>query len=182
MTTYLAFLRAINVGGNRTFLKDDIRRVVADAGFGDVETHINTGNVKLESRLDSRHEVRELLEGAFRDDRGFDVPTIVFPADEFAAVADDAHELGTQELTRHYVYLLADELTPEQVSAVEATSNESGRMVVRGRAAHALLGAGYTAGAVDPLGAAKHLGVATNRKPAVIDTMARKWCGWEPTL
>ncbi|MNL73466.1 hypothetical protein D3C87_1989280 [compost metagenome] len=55
-------------------------------------------------------------------------------------------------------------------------ATNAGEMVVRGRAAHALLGPAYQAGDVDPLGAAKLLGVATNRNVNVIRTLARKWC------
>ncbi|HEY9564422.1 MAG TPA: DUF1697 domain-containing protein, partial [Nocardioides sp.] len=47
MPSYVAFLRAINLGAKRKFPKDDPRSAVESAGFTDVETHINTGNVRL---------------------------------------------------------------------------------------------------------------------------------------
>ncbi|ALJ22256.1 DUF1697 domain-containing protein [Microbacterium sp. No. 7] len=177
MTTYLAFLRAVNVGGRRMFPKDDIRRVAEACGFGDVATHINSGNVRLVSDR-TREEVERALEEAFEADRGFAVPTIVFDAAEFAAIAADADELSAARpgLARHYVYLLQRALDAETASAVEATSSDIGEMIVRGRAAHALLQPGYKDGAVDPLRAEKLLGVGTNRNANVVRTLAAKWC------
>ncbi|MCO7203863.1 DUF1697 domain-containing protein [Microbacterium sp. CnD16-F] len=179
MATYLAFLRAINLGAKRVFPKDDIRRVVESVGFEDVATHINTGNVRFESRMRSRQRIERTLEEAFAADRGFEVPTIVFSTAEFREVARQTRELDDANpgLARHYVYLLKDELTEAQIAAIEGRADGRGRMVVRGRAAHALLQPGYQDGAVDPLGAASLLGVATNRNANVIGSLAEKWCG-----
>ncbi|NHB83952.1 DUF1697 domain-containing protein [Tessaracoccus sp. HDW20] len=178
MPTYVAFLRAINLGANRKFPKDDIRRTVEAAGFSDVQTHINTGNVRLTSSMRSRPKIEATLEAAFAADRGFEVPTIVFTSAELSAIADDALGLAEQHpgLARHYIYLLKDEPSPELKSRVEATSSERGNMVVRGRAVHALLWPGYQDGVVDPLGAARLLEPATNRNAAVIQAIVDKWC------
>ncbi|GAA5212043.1 DUF1697 domain-containing protein [Microbacterium kyungheense] len=178
MPTYVAFLRAINLGANRKFAKDDIRRVVEAAGFDDVETHINTGNVRFTTPMRSRAKIEALLEGAFAEDRGFEVPTMVFTAAEVAAIAAEAATLGDEhpELARHYIYLMKDELPAATVAKIEGLASEAGGMVVRGRTAHALLGPAYQAGQVDPLGAAKLLGVATNRNRTVIDAIVAKWC------
>jgi uncharacterized protein (DUF1697 family) len=177
MPTYVAFLRAINLGAKRVFPKADIRRVVEEAGFTDVETHINTGNVRFSTRMRSRPKIEARLEHAFAADRGFDVPTIVFTAAEFAEIARDAVRLSAKNpgLSRHYVYLLKEEPSPETIARIAELASESGEMVVRGRAAHALLRPGYEAGTVDPLGAAKLLGVATNRNLNVITSLAGKW-------
>lgn len=178
MTIYLAFLRAINLGPNRKFPKDDIARVVTDAGFADVATHINTGNVRFDSTLRSRAKIEATLEKAFLADRGFEVPTIVYSAADFAALAAEASALSAERpnLARHYVYLLKDELPASIIEEVEATSGDVGEMVVRGRAAHALLREGYQDGVVDPLRAAKLLGVGTSRNVNVIRALAAKWC------
>jgi len=178
MTTYVAFLRAINLGATRKFPKDDIRRSVESAGFDGVETHINTGNVRFDSRMRSRTRIEETLEHAFAADRGFEVPTIVFTASELAEIARDGAALSADRpgLARHYVYLLKEEPSAGAISAIEATTTDAGEMLVRGRAAHALLRPGYQDGAVDPLGAAKLLGVATNRNLNVITAITAKWC------
>lgn len=180
MTTYLAFLRAINLGAKRVFPRDDIRRVTAAAGFADPETHINTGNVRFDSRMRmrSRSRIESTLESAYAADRGFEVPTIAYSAAEFALLAAETAALDAEhpDLARHYVYLLKDELNPAATAAVEELAGEHGRLVVRGRAAHALLLPGYQDGRVDPLNAARLLGVATNRSHTVVAALAAKWC------
>ena len=178
MPTYVAFLRAINLGAVRKFAKEDIRRVVEGLGFTEVETHINTGNVRFTTPMRSRVKIEKALEDAFAADRGFDVPTMVFTTAELAAIARDAVVLtaGRHGLERHYVYLLKEALPADTVAEIEGLKTDAGEMVVRGRVAHALLGPGYQAGTVDPLRAAKLLGVATNRNVNVITTLAEKWC------
>lgn len=177
MPTYVAFLRAINLGPNRKFAKADIVAATEAAGGTDVATYINTGNVRLDSRLRSRQRVEAALEKAYLERAGFAVPTIVFTTAELAAIAADAEELTRPDLERHYLYLLKDEPDPERVAALLAKDGVGDRVVVRGRAAHLLFGAGYQPGSVDPWGVEKALGVAaTNRNLNVVRTLAEKWC------
>lgn len=177
MPTYVAFLRAINLGANRKFAKADIAAATEAAGGTDVATYINTGNVRLTTRMRSATRVRAALEAAYLERAGFEVPTIVFTTDELAAIGADAEELNRPDLERHYVYLMRDEPEPERLEAFAARAVEGGEIVVRGRAAHVLLGPGYQAGNVDPGKVEKSLGVAaTNRNFNVVTTLARQWC------
>lgn len=177
MPTYVAFLRAINLGPSRKFAKADIVAATEAAGGTDVATYINTGNVLLTSGLRSRAKVEAALEAAYLERAGFGVPTMVFTPDELARVAADAEELARPELERHYLYLLKEEPAAERVEALMAKDGAADQVVVRGRAAHLLIGAGYQAGKVDPWGVEKTLGVvATNRNYNVVTTLARRWC------
>ncbi|MCR2808331.1 MULTISPECIES: DUF1697 domain-containing protein [unclassified Microbacterium] len=178
MPTYLAFLRAINLGATRQFPKDRIRRAVESIGFDDVETHINTGNVRFSSRMRSIPRIETALEAAFRRDRGFEVPTIVFGLDEFRAVAADAHSLPVDHAgaTRHYVELLRTALTPAVAAQLEAATTQDVHVVVRGRAVHTFLSATAPLGGAATTKFAKQLGVSTNRNATVIRAIAQRWC------
>ncbi|MET1060314.1 MAG: DUF1697 domain-containing protein [Nocardioides sp.] len=178
MPSYVAFLRAINLGATRKFPKDAIRTAVEAAGGTDVETYINTGNVRFTSTLRSRARVEAALEKAFRADRGFDVPTIVLTLPELAEVAADAEELAAARPGdgRHYVSLLKETPTQATVRQAEDLSSEAERVVVRGRAAHLMLGENYHEATLDNAAVEKTLGVATNRRDTVIIAMAKKWC------
>lgn len=178
MPTYVAFLRAINLGPTRKFPKADIVAATEAAGGVDVLTHINTGNVRLTCPLRSRAKVEAALETAYEAHTGFAVPTIVFTRAELAAIAADARELSAArpDLERHYVYLLKDEPDADLVASTEAAGDGANEVVVRGRAAHVLLGPGYVEGRVDPYKVEKSLGVATNRNFNVVTTLADKWC------
>ncbi len=95
MPTYAAFLRAINLGAVRKFPKDAIKAAVESAGMTDVETYINTGNVRFTTSMRSRAKIETALEKAFRADRDFEVPTFVFtPAELVADRGDGRRAVG----------------------------------------------------------------------------------------
>lgn len=176
MTTFVAFLRAINLGPNRKFAKADIVAATEAAGFTDVATHINTGNVRLNTPLRSRAKVEAALEASYAAAAGFSVPTIAFTVAELAAIAADAVKLNRPDLERHYLYLLKAEPSPDRVADLLSRPGAAEQVVVRGRAAHLLIGPGYKTGTVDPWGVEKALGVvATNRNFNVVTTLARMW-------
>ena len=49
MTKYVAFLRAVNVGGTGRLAMADLRRMCAEIGFRNIQTYIASGNVAFES-------------------------------------------------------------------------------------------------------------------------------------
>ena len=175
MPTYVAFLRAINLGPTRKFPKDAIKAAAEKAGFTDVETYINTGNLRVTSRMRSRAKVEEALEKAFLEDRGFEVPTIAFTPAEITAIAEEATEFAEEHDGVHYVSLLKDEPTPELIEQIEATGKGEESARVGGRAVHLLLGANYHEAKLSNAAVEKVLGVATNRNLKVIRTVADKW-------
>jgi len=175
MPSYVAFLRAINLGPTRRFPKGDIVAAVEGAGFTAVATHINTGNVRFTTPMRSRPRIEATLEEAFEADRGFAVPTMVFTPAEICAIADDADEL--EGPGRHYVSLLKREPTAEAVRVIESAGSGDERAVVRGRAVHLLIGVDYHRATLENAAVEKALGVATNRNITVIRALAEKWCG-----
>ncbi len=77
MTTYVALLRGINVGGNNKVEMKKLRTVFEALGFSDVATYINSGNVIFSSpRKDAENFVLE-IEKALKKSFGFAVRTIV---------------------------------------------------------------------------------------------------------
>ena len=174
MPTYIAFLRAINVG-KRQFLKGAIVKACEDAGFTDVETYINTGNVRVTTPLRSRAKVESALEEAFEDAAGFDIPTVVLTPKELRQVAAYAEKVGRRHDGLHYVSLLKDTPTAAAVKKLDGAGKEGERAVVDGRGVHLLLGQDYHSAKLTNAIIEKHLGVATNRNLNVIRTLAEKW-------
>jgi len=172
--TYIAFLRAINVG-QRKFAKGAIVQACEEAGCTDVATYINTGNVRLTTSLRSRAKVEGALEKAFAAAAGFEVPTIVFTPKELSAVAAHADELAAGHGGLLYVSLLKDAPTAAATKKLDGAGKEGERAEVRGRAAFLLLGDDYHSAKLSNAVVEKHLGVATNRNVKVIRTLAEKW-------
>ena len=50
MTTYIAFLRGINVGAHNRMKMDELRALFESLDYDDVETYIQSGNVVFETR------------------------------------------------------------------------------------------------------------------------------------
>ncbi|MBB6626813.1 DUF1697 domain-containing protein [Nocardioides sp. KIGAM211] len=175
MATYIGFLRAINLGAKRKFPKDAIVTAVEAAGFTEVATYINTGNVRFDTKLRSRSKIEAALEKAFRAEAGFEVPTIVFTPKELAAIAEEAASFDHPG--KHYVSLLKEAPSAAAVAKVEELGTRDGESArVGGRAVHLLLGDNYHEARLTNALVEKHLGVATNRNVTVIRTLAEKWC------
>ena len=52
MAVFIAFLRAVNVGGTSKLAMSELRELCGDCGFEKVTTYIQSGNVVFSSRLD----------------------------------------------------------------------------------------------------------------------------------
>jgi len=110
MATYIAFLRAINVGGR--FIKmADLRTGLSHKGFGDVESHIQSGNLRFTSSLRSAATVELALETALEELCGFTVRAIVRTPEQLAEVASHGAdcEVPLQGEVRRYVTFLKEE-------------------------------------------------------------------------
>lgn len=174
MATYIAFLRAINLGPTRKFAKADIIAAVERAGGTDVETYINTGNVRFDSTMRSRVRIEEVLEKTFLESQGFEVPTIVYTPAELRAIAEEAAGFG--HTGKHYISLLKEAPTAAAIGKIHEVSTAEEVAKVGGRAVHLLLGANYHEARLTNVVVEKHLGVATNRNLTVIRALAEKWC------
>ena len=179
MPTYVAFLRAINLGAKRKFPKDDIRRCTESIGATGVATYINTGNVLLTTPMRSRARIEAALERAYEADRGFAVPTMVFTPAEVVAIAQDADRLRAEvgEPESHYITLYKAAPPADAVAEVEGLSFEGETVRVADRAAHVLLQRGFHEGRVLNTRAFKALGEGTARNVTVVRALAQKWCG-----
>ena len=85
MTTYVAFLRAVNVGGTGKLPMADLRKMCTELGFDGVQTYIASGNVVFSSR-DDKQAVKADLEEKLRAYMGKDVGVIVRTAAETRTV------------------------------------------------------------------------------------------------
>ncbi len=86
---YIAFLRAINVGG-RIVKMEELRAHFAAAGFSDVETFIASGNVLFSSPARSTEAAEQRVEAHLKKVLGYEVATFIRTPGEVAATA--AHE------------------------------------------------------------------------------------------
>ncbi|WP_186526060.1 DUF1697 domain-containing protein [Leekyejoonella antrihumi] len=118
----MAFLRAVNVRP-RWVKMSRLREVLVEDGFQDVETYIQSGNVKVSSSMRSVVRVRTRLEEVIEAEFGFPVPCIVRTPARLREIAEYAETLTSPldpseitETERRYVTMTAESLTPEQLA------------------------------------------------------------------
>jgi uncharacterized protein (DUF1697 family) len=85
MPSYIALLRAVNVGGTGKLPMAELKAMCVAEGFVDVQTYIASGNVVLGSKL-SAAKVKAALEQRLQEYAGKPVGVIVRTAEEMAAV------------------------------------------------------------------------------------------------
>lgn len=83
MNTYVALLRAVNVGGTGKLPMADLREMCERIGFINVRTYIASGNVVFAS-ASSASEVQTDLEGALAEYGGKPVGVVVLTPEEMA--------------------------------------------------------------------------------------------------
>jgi uncharacterized protein (DUF1697 family) len=104
VTTYLALLRGINVGGRNKVPMGELRALLAELGFRNVATYIQSGNAVLRSDLEARTIARR-IEGAlpkrFKLDTSLVRVLALSRADLEAAVANRPKGFGDEPGTYH---------------------------------------------------------------------------------
>jgi len=85
MPSYVALLRAVNVGGTGKLPMSDLKAMCVAEGFAKVQTYIASGNVVFESRH-SAAKVKAALERRLQAYAGKPVGVAIRTAEEMAAV------------------------------------------------------------------------------------------------
>jgi uncharacterized protein (DUF1697 family) len=85
MTTYAAFLRAVNVGGTGKLPMSELHAMCESLGFSNVRTYIASGNVVFESKLPEA-SAKAKLERCLETYTGKPVGVLVRTAAQLAAV------------------------------------------------------------------------------------------------
>jgi uncharacterized protein (DUF1697 family) len=75
MSKYAVFLRAVNVGGHNKVPMPKLREALTDAGYTDVETYVQSGNVVIDAGRTSAAKVESQVREVLRKE--FDVDTDV---------------------------------------------------------------------------------------------------------
>lgn len=86
MPRYVAFLRAVNVGG-RVVKMDELRGHFTAAGFTNVETFIASGNVIFDTPAKAGPALEGKIETALKKALGYDVPAFVRTLEQTATAA-----------------------------------------------------------------------------------------------
>jgi uncharacterized protein (DUF1697 family) len=178
MPKYVAFLRAINVGGH-TVKMDYLRSLFEGAGFTKVETFIASGNVIFDTRSTNTKVLEQKSERHLQKMLGYEVRTFVRAVSELVAVANykpfSETELNADGNTL-YVGFTADEPSSEAKKKLLLLSGAVDEFAVHGREVYWLCRTNFRESTVSGALLEKTLGVRmTLRNVNTVRRLAAKY-------
>lgn len=74
-------MRGINVGGNNIIKMADLRGILTDAGYANVRTYIQSGNIAFESRKTNASKICQHVQDCIEKSHGFAPKALVMDAE-----------------------------------------------------------------------------------------------------
>lgn len=133
---WIALLRAANTGGPTTLRNADLKRVFDSAGFSDVRTYGQSGNVVLTASISSRDELTRVVEERLRAHLGRPIDVFVLsPAELRHIEADNPFGPAERGCNRaSHVMVLASQPDETHRDALMASQGNDYCFAVRDRA------------------------------------------------
>jgi uncharacterized protein (DUF1697 family) len=178
MPKYVAFLRAINVGGH-TVKMDYLRTLFEGLGFSKVETFIASGNVIFDSTSKSTKALEQKIESCLLKALGYEVTTFIRSTAELADIAQhkpfpdsDLNAAG------HALYIgfMANEPSAKAEKALLSLVTKTDHFSLKGREVYWLLRTKFSDSRISGALLAKTLGMpATLRNATTVKKLAAKY-------
>lgn len=164
MARHIVLLRGINLGPRNRIAMPELRAALEDAGFVDVGTYVQSGNVVL-SGTATPDTVARACERLIADRFGLDIAVVVRTRAQLArVVARNPFADVATDPKRYQVSFLDGTLTPDVVRKLEAAAGPAEAVVVDGREVYAWQPAGVARSKLWALLGGRGLGVtATTR-------------------
>ncbi|MBA3641446.1 MAG: DUF1697 domain-containing protein [Acidobacteriota bacterium] len=175
MPRFVAFLRAINVGGHIVKM-DRLCRLFETVGLTNVESFIASGNVLFDSKK-SPASLEALIEKGLEKSLGYEVITMIRSASEVDQIVDhvDRDKLADGDGITLYVGLLKSAPTSAAARAVEAMSNDVDTLVIDGRELYWRCNKRFSDSTIQGPKLGKALGVPiTTRNVTTVRKLAKK--------
>jgi uncharacterized protein (DUF1697 family) len=162
----VALLRGINIGSRKRIAMPALREALADAGYEDIETYVQSGNVVLsasEKAAALEDSLERLIEKRFK----LQIPVIVRTRTQLAKVVEKNPLADVaKDPKRYQVAFMRGKLPRESAEALRAATIEPEQVVIDGREIYAW----------HPDGVARSkLWAAVASKKLGIDATARNW-------
>jgi len=128
MSTHIALLRGINVGGSNKVAMADLREVVASLGHTGVSTYIQSGNVLFTAREGAAPDAAALaadLEQAIGKAFGLRLRVVVLSRAELAQVISDNPYRAEPNPKFVHAMFFAAELGPQMRESVAAAEQQA---------------------------------------------------------
>jgi uncharacterized protein (DUF1697 family) len=135
---YVALFRGINVGGKNKVLMADLRDMFEKAGFFDVKSYIQSGNVVFSSEME-QSTIRLIISEAFFELFGFQANILIYNAFEFKSIIDafpfsekeiSAAATFDPKVTHEYIYFLNQSINQVTLEEIKQMNEEKDQIRV----------------------------------------------------
>ena len=162
MTTLIALLRGINIGGNHKLPMKELAALLTELGLREVQTYIQSGNVVFRSNAKDKAALAAKISAAIEAKHGFAPQVLLLDADELRkAMANNPYPEAEATPASLSLLFLAETPPHPDLKALEALRISSERFKLVGKVfyLHAPEGFGHSKLAAR---AEKLLGVAAS--------------------
>ena len=144
MTTYIAILRGINVGGKRKILMADLKAICEKLGYQNVQTYIQSGNVIFSSKkaIDVA-KTETILEEIILKNYGFEVPFIILNKSEIED-AISKNPFQRNDIERLHLTFLKAIPENEKLEAIKKFDFSPDKFEIIGKNIFVFCSAGYS--------------------------------------
>lgn len=114
MKKYAAFLRGINISGKNKIEMVKLKAEFEAAGFTDVSTYLNSGNIIFSYE---NNEPKKVIEDLIKEKFGLSVPAFVIEVDTLKEILENAPvwwNSGNKEKYDNLVFVITDD-SPEEI-------------------------------------------------------------------
>lgn len=137
MNRYVAFLRAINVGGNTIIKMADLKKIFESLGFENVQTYIQSGNVIFDSDEKDTASLEKQIERQIETATGHKTQLFVRTLREVQAIAKKC-PFSVKDGETAYVTFLNSKPDKKQHEALLAFKSQADDFDIRGRDVYSL--------------------------------------------
>jgi uncharacterized protein (DUF1697 family) len=144
MTTYIAFLRGINLG-KRNVKSDELKAIFSETGFENVRTYIASGNVIFDAKEKDGEKLTKKIERSLEDKLGYKVIVFLRSQAELENILENnpfKNEHGKDG--KCYISFLYDEPPKAAAKEIEARSSDTEIFKFIGRELYMLFYVGFS--------------------------------------
>ena len=145
MAVYIALLRGINVGGSNKLPMKELSSALKAAGYENIKTYIQSGNVVFQSNSSDTSAIAEHLSNIIEDGFDFRPSSLVYSYEDYRNIIE-ATPFDVPEDAHHTLHInfLAEEATSADIEKIEnlKTATEKYRLTNKAFYLHAPDGIG----------------------------------------
>ncbi len=138
MNRYVAFLRAVNVGGRRVKM-DELRAWFSQAGYNDVSTYIQSGNVVFTDNGVNISEMEIDIATMLEAHLGFDVATFIYTPTQLKHLIEGCPYKVVPDHMALHVSLLSHIPQDALIHTLHAFQNDNEQYYIAGRVAYIMV-------------------------------------------